>query len=285
MPINLLRYTHRCTHTPPSARPRYSIQCHGKHKDTRNTATAPLSSRDYAGFNAMPINLLRYTHTHTHTHTHIDANTPPSSRPRYSIQCQGKHKDPAPGHTGASTHETRETCASLKPHLPNAMGQQYSSGSFSNTMLLPADITKRAIFLQVPENGVTDCNATVHLTNTMGQQCSSGSLSNKMLLPSDTHTKRTAQRIGAHFITKRNEMPHLDYAHLQLSNTATRVKRIIKHTICWLPDTRTIGMVFKIMIRVVKVTLTCQACHPELWEGFQDRDPGRRGYSGMPQVL
>ena len=70
MPINLLRYTHRCTHTPPSSRPRYSIQCHGKHKDTRKTATAPLSSRDYAGFNAMPINLLRYTHTHTHRCKH-----------------------------------------------------------------------------------------------------------------------------------------------------------------------------------------------------------------------
>ena len=71
--------------TPPSSRPRYSIQCQGKHKDTRNNAKASPSSRAYAGFNAMPINLLRYTHRCTHT--------PPSSRPRYSIQCHGKHKD------------------------------------------------------------------------------------------------------------------------------------------------------------------------------------------------
>ena len=106
-----------------------------------------------------------------------------------------------------------------------------------------------------------------------------------MLLPADTHTKRTAQRIGAHYVTKRNELPQLDDAHLQLSNTATRVKRIIKHTICWLPDTRTIGMVFKIMIRVVKITLKCQTCHPEQWEGYQDRDSGRRVYSRMQQVL
>ena len=100
-----------------------------------------------------------------------------------------------------------------------------------NTMLLLADTTKRAIF--TPSAGKRcDCNATVHLPNTMGQQCSSGSLSNTMLLPADTHTKRTAQRIGAHYVTKRNELPQLDDAHLQLSNTATRLKRVIKHTTC-----------------------------------------------------
>ena len=138
------------------------------------------------------------------------------------------------------------------------MGQQCSSGSFSNTMLLPADFTKRAIF--TPSAGKRcDCNATVHLPNTMGQQCSSGSLSNTMLLPADTHTKRTAQRIGAHYVTKRNELPP------RLCTPAA-----------------------------IQYCHTCQTCHktynllapghPDNWDGFQDHDSGRQGYSEMSNV-
>ena len=80
-----------------------------------------------------------------------------------------------------------------------------------------------------------------------------------MLLPADTHTKRTAQRIGAHYVTKRNELPQLDDAHLQLSNTATHLKRVIKHNLL-------------------------APGHPDNWDGFEDHDSGRQGNSEMSNV-